>query len=96
MPDVAVIIPCYNAERYVGEAIASAKAIRGGEALVVVVDDGSTDGSAEAIRAAAPDEVATQANMGVSAARNAGLALAGDAPFAIFLDADDRLHPEAF
>lgn len=95
MPDVTVVIACYDYGAFVGEAIASARALTGAEVQVIAVDDGSRDGSLAAMRAAGGAEVIAQANAGVSAARNAGLARAA-APFAIFLDADDRLHPEAF
>ena len=49
-PLVSVLIPCFNAERFVGEAIESALQQQYRPIEVVVVDDGSTDGSAEVIR----------------------------------------------
>ena len=95
MPDVSIVIPCYDSAAFVGEAIDSAKALTGGEVEIVVVNDGSTDGSREAIEAAGGVRLIDQPNRGVSAARNRGLA-AATAEFTIFLDADDRLHPPAF
>jgi len=89
VPDVDVVMPCFNAARYVGAAIASALEQVPPPARVIVIDDGSTDGSAGAIlRYGAPVEYHRQSNAGISAARNAGAARAR-APFLAFLDADD-------
>lgn len=97
-PLVTVVIPCYNHARYVGEAVESALAQAHAPVEVVVVDDGSTDGSADvAARYAERDgrvRVVRQANAGLSAARNAGLA-ASRGTYVAFLDADDRLLPGA-
>ena len=90
----SIVIPCYNTERWVGEAIESALSQTQPIAEVIVVDDGSTDRSLEVIRSFIGIEVISQANGGLSAARNAGLNHAtGD--FVVFLDADDRLEPDA-
>ena len=95
---VSVIIPCYNQARFVGEAIQSALGQAGADVEVVVVNDGSTDGSREIIGTfAAADprvRVISQSNMGLSAARNVGLESARGT-ILIFLDADDRLQPGA-
>ena len=98
MPKFSIIIPCYNTERYVGEAIRSALAQTVADLEVVVVDDGSTDGSWPAIAGEAGDSrvrVIRQANQGLGAARNAGLA-AATGEYINFLDADDRLEPHKF
>ncbi len=89
---VAVVIPCFNGEATVGEAIDSALGQDHVEE-VVVIDDGSTDGSA-AIAAGFGDRVRvlTGANAGVSVARNRGID-STTAPFIQFLDADDILLP---
>lgn len=49
--DISVVIPCYNAEKWVGRAIDSVLAQEGVSVEVIVVDDGSTDGRLDAIRA---------------------------------------------
>lgn len=92
-PAVSVVVPCYNAAPYLAEALASiaAQGVPGVE--VIVVDDGSTDGSAAvAERGGHAVRVVRQANQGISAARNRGLALAR-APLVAFLDADDVWTP---
>jgi glycosyltransferase involved in cell wall biosynthesis len=94
--DVTVVIPCFDYGEFLGEAVASALAQRGGAPRVIVVDDGSTD--ARTLRAfeELPDavELLRSPNAGVAAARNAGAAAAGT-PLLLMLDADDRLRPGA-
>ncbi len=96
MPTLSVIIPCFNAERYVAAAVDSALAQGWPGLEVVVVDDGSTDSSAERVREVArmhPNvRLLKQANQGVAAARNHGLRHAG-ADWIAFLDADDLWLP---
>jgi glycosyltransferase involved in cell wall biosynthesis len=92
-PLVSVVIPCYNAERYIGATIRSvlAQDIDGIE--VIVVDDGSRDGSVALVRAQFPQvRVVVQANAGVAAARNHGLQLARG-EWVAFVDADDIWLP---
>lgn len=92
-PFVSIIIPCYNAERYVGEAIESALAQTYPNKEVIVIDDGSTDGSLEVIKSFGKRiRWETGPNRGGSAARNRGLAIARG-ELIQFLDADDLLHP---
>ncbi len=91
-PEISVVIPCYNTERWVARAIDSALAQEGVRVEVIVIDDGSTDGSLEVIRGYdGRIRWETGPNRGVSAARNRGLALAA-APYVLFLDADDYLE----
>jgi glycosyltransferase involved in cell wall biosynthesis len=85
---VSVVIPAYQAERYVGEAIASAQAQEGVEVEVIVVDDGSTDGTRAAVERHAGVRYLRQANAGIGPARNAGV-LVAEGEFLAFLDADD-------
>lgn len=89
------MIPTYNSAATVTAAIESALAQEPAPAQVVVVDDGSTDGTADALRRfVGRIEYVRQANQGPAAARNAGLArLATDT--VVFLDADDLLLPGA-
>jgi alpha-1,6-rhamnosyltransferase len=90
----SIVIPCYNAERFIAEAIESALGQTLPAAEIIVVDDGSTDSSLDVIRSFSGITVMTQPNGGSSAARNAGLARVST-EYVLFLDADDRLKPEA-
>lgn len=91
---VSVIVPVYNVREYVGECLDSILAEKADWLEVVVVDDGSSDGSSEICdRYAAADGrivVEHQPNAGVSAARNRGMALASG-KWIWFVDADDRI-----
>jgi glycosyltransferase involved in cell wall biosynthesis len=90
---VSVIIPVYNGERFVADAIGSVLAQNYPALEIIVVDDGSTDGTEDAVRRM-PFEVHyfKQPNLGPAAARNRGVRDAsGD--FVAFLDVDD-LWPE--
>ena len=98
MPDqyqVVVVIPAYNAEGYVGQAIASVLAQTHRDLQVVVVDDGSTDGTVAVANSFRDTRltVFSGPNRGVSAARNRG-ARAVDGDFVAFLDADDTWCPD--
>lgn len=91
-PLVSVIVPAYQAEAYLDEALKSVLAQDYDEYEVILVDDGSTDRTAE-IAAAHGVRVLRQSNRGPAAARNAGLAVARGELLAI-LDADDLWPPE--
>ena len=95
-PLVSVLIPSYNAERWLAESVASAAGQSYPNVEVVVVDDGSTDGSVEVARSfeGRGVKVFEQANSGACAARNAALERSGGA-YVKFLDADDVLLPGA-
>lgn len=85
---VSVVVPVFNAERHLEEALASVKNQDYPVLEVIAVDDGSTDGSAVLLSAHHGVRVGRQANSGPAAARNLGISLAqGD--FLAFLDADD-------
>jgi glycosyltransferase involved in cell wall biosynthesis len=91
---VSIVIPVYNHERFLAEAIESALNQSWPDCEVVVIDDGSTDGSAAIIARYPGVRGIRQVNRGLAAARNAGLA-ASRGDVVIFLDADDRLWPDA-
>jgi glycosyltransferase involved in cell wall biosynthesis len=95
-PKVTVVIPAFNVASYVADCLASVRAQTLPDWECIVVDDGSTDGTAERVRGIADPRIRlhSQRNQGVSAARNAGLAQARGA-YVLFLDGDDRLHPQA-
>nr|WP_239471093.1 glycosyltransferase family 2 protein [Olsenella uli] len=95
--DISAIVPVYNVEKYVGACLES---ILGqeldGTLEVIAVIDGSPDGSEKIVRSLAEKDarlrVVTQENAGLSAARNAGIALARGRWLA-FVDSDDLLAP---
>ncbi len=90
---VSVVIPAYNAERWLPETLESVAAQNMDDMEVIIVDDGSTDGTAAYVERQWPQFKLTRtANQGVSHARNLGTSLAtGD--FVQHLDADDVLMP---
>lgn len=90
---VSVIIPTFNRENYLADAIASVLAQTVPPDDVIVVDDGSTDGSAEIVRQFPTVRYCWQANQGAAAARNCGVELA-QGNFLAFLDSDDRWLPD--
>jgi len=95
-PRVSVVIPLFNLRRFVDQAIESvlSQTLPADAVEVVVVDDGSTDGSGEVVRRYGPPvRYIRQENRGLPAARNTGIR-ESSAPFLTFLDADDRLLPE--
>ncbi len=89
---VAVVIPAYNAERFIRTALESVRAQTAQPAEVLVVDDGSTDRTA-AIARASGATVLAQPNMGVAAARNTAIRSTLQ-PWVAFLDADDVWEPQ--
>ena len=93
-PLVSIIIPCWNAQEYVCDAIDSALFQTYPNVEVIVVDDGSTDGSLDVIKSfGGKIRWESGANRGGSAARNRGVSLARG-EYIQFLDADDVLLPE--
>jgi glycosyltransferase involved in cell wall biosynthesis len=91
-PLVSVIIPVYNGEKYLAEALDSVAAQDYTPLETIVVDDGSTDGTAQLAQARPEVRYIYQTNQGGGGARNTGLAAAtGD--FIAFLDADDVWLP---
>ena len=91
---VSVIIPCYNAECWVAEAIQSCLDQTYRPIEIIVIDDGSTDRSLEVIKSFGSNiQWETGPNRGGNAARNRGFALS-KGRFVQFLDADDYLLPQ--
>ncbi|HEX6534381.1 MAG TPA: glycosyltransferase [Gemmatimonadaceae bacterium] len=93
-PTVAVIIPCYRQAHLLPQAIESALAQTRPATEIIVVDDGSPDDVERVVRRYPGVRCIRQENQGLSAARNTGLA-AARSELVIFLDADDRLLPDA-
>jgi len=99
MIDISVIVPCYNAQRYLNVCLESLKAQKTPEIQMIFIDDGSTDDTGAMLDAFALSEprarVIHTENRGVSAARNTGLALA-EGRYITFMDADDALEEASF
>jgi glycosyltransferase involved in cell wall biosynthesis len=96
MPAVSVVIPVFNAERYIADALESIRRQTLSDVEVIVVDDGSTDNTvreAERFSGSLGLTVMRQKNAGPAAARNAGIRRAQGRHCA-FLDADDVMLPE--
>ena len=94
-PLVSILVPAFNAERWIRNTLESALAQTWPRKEVIVVDDGSRDATLASARAfeARGVKIVSQTHRGASAARNAALQLSqGD--WIQFLDADDLLHPE--
>lgn len=96
---VAVVVAVFNKAPFVAATLRSILGQTYRDIELVVVDDGSTDGSSEIVRRTlegVPARMVELANGGVSRARNIGAAEAGDeARYLLFLDADDLLAPDA-
>lgn len=97
-PLVSIVTPAFDVAPFVADAIASARAQGMAAWEMILVDDGSRDGTARAAEHAAEGDprirILRQGNAGVSAARNAGIAAARGESL-LFLDADDWLAPDA-
>ncbi|MDU0073879.1 MULTISPECIES: glycosyltransferase family 2 protein [Bacillus] len=98
-PSVSIIIPVYNAEKYVSACLDSVLAQTLPHFEAIVVDDGSRDSSREIIKqyAARDDRIVPvfQDNAGPSTARNCALKMA-KGEFVAFLDSDDWVEPDAY
>lgn len=98
-PLVSVIITCYNQQHCIERTISSVLAQSHRRFECLVVDDGSTDNSADIVKQLASQDqrvrLFSKKNGGVSAARNTGFAEA-NGEFVQFLDGDDTLEPEKF
>jgi len=95
VPEVSVIIPCYNQGHYLMDAIMSVFEQTHGSFEIIVVDDGSTDPSTVSLLNTLNLPATTiirQANVGLPGARNAGIR-AAQGEYVVALDADDELAP---
>lgn len=96
--DISVIVPCYNANRYLNICLESLKAQRVPNIEMIFIDDGSTDSTGAILDAFARAEsrarVVHVRNEGVSAARNRGISMA-TGRYIAFMDADDVLEENA-
>lgn len=94
-PKVTLVIPVYNVEEYLADALRSARAQNYANFEIIAVNDGATDGSAAILQqfaASTPNfRIVTQHNQGLGAARNAGVNAARDTDYLMFLDSDDLL-----
>ncbi len=97
IPKVSVIIPAYNSARYITRSIESFLNQTMNDIEIICVDDGSTDNTAEIVKAIGSTKIKliSQTNQGAPAARNTGLANAvGETIY--FCDSDDFIHPRTF
>lgn len=93
-PLISVVIPCYRQAHYLDEAIKSVLAQTHRRLEIIVVDDGSPDDTSEVAARHPRARLIRQPHLGLPAARNAGLR-ASLGEHTVFLDADDRLVPDA-
>lgn len=90
----SIIIPAYNAEAYLKRCLDSILSQNYSDYEVIVIDDGSTDGTSNILGQYPQVKVISQTNHGMATARNRGLEVAqGD--YILFVDSDDRLCPNA-
>jgi glycosyltransferase involved in cell wall biosynthesis len=93
-PKITVLMPAYNAAKYIGEAIASVLEQTFTDFELLIINDGSTDRTADIVRSFSDPRIVlvSQANKGVAAALNRGLTYA-QAPYIARFDADDVCYP---
>lgn len=94
MARVSVVIPAFNAARFIGATLESVLASAFTDLDVVVVDDGSSDETGAIARSyGSPVRVISRPNAGMSASRNLGID-SSDSEFVALLDSDDLWHPQ--
>ena len=97
-PFFSIIVPSYNVEKYLGEAVESVKKQNFSDYEIILVDDGSTDNTGSLCDELANNNskirVIHQKNAGLSEARNSGMQIAKGRYF-ILLDADDKLSNDS-
>ena len=91
MAEVSVIIPTYNYARYINQAIKSVLSQSFHDLEIIIVDDGSTDGTKDVVSTFKDSRITYiyQNNRGISSARNIGIGFSSG-EYIGFLDADDR------
>ncbi len=98
-PSISVVIPVYNAEKFLEETVESVQRQTLPGIEIVLVNDGSTDGSLAVCRRIADKDpkvkVVSQENRGLSGARNAGVA-AASGEYVGFVDSDDLVYPDMY
>lgn len=98
MPAISLIIPLYNAEKYLRPCLDSAKNQTFEDIEIICINDGSTDNTADIVNEYVAEDsrfrLIEQENAGCSMARNHGLKSAMS-PYVALLDQDDVLHPQA-
>lgn len=98
LPLISVIVPVYNVKSFLVSCLTSVKNQTYKNLEIILVDDGSTDGSSELIKKYAKIDsrvkIIKQKNSGLSSARNAGIS-ASKGKYLFFLDSDDSIKPDA-
>lgn len=93
-PKYSVVVPAYNAEKFLAETISSIRKQTHPPAQIIVVNDGSTDNTSRILKTLGSDiEVLEQPNLGAAMATNTGIRAARN-EYIAFLDADDLWEPE--
>ncbi len=97
MPEISIILPVYNVEKYLARCIGSILRQTFSDFEVICVNDGSTDGSLAVLEQQTAGDrrfiIISQPNQGLSVARNNGLQQA-NGKYIYFLDSDDAIHPQ--
>ena len=96
MPKISVILPAYNSQDYIEKSIESVFAQTFTDFELIIVDDGSTDGTSNIINSLSDDriKIISQSNQGPGAARNNALRVVSG-EYVMFLDSDDWFCPDA-
>ena len=98
-PELSIIIPCSNVEAYIGKALNSLLSEKNVDYEIIVIDDGSSDGSTDLVKHLSAENprilLSSSRGQGAAAARNTGLELASG-NYIGFLDADDWVESSMF
>ena len=94
--DISIVVPCYNGAKYLPKLADCLKPLLTPRVELILVDDGSTDGSAELFQSLLPEAICLkQENKGLGATRNRAVEIARG-EFLQLLDADDTIEPGKF